>query len=84
MRTFGIKSYFIGDWDNVQEVSGIQLDIRRYTALATRRSRRGYLSKAEKYQAIIAYLKKFEPFQWDNIKTMIENLYHKDVFVLQQ
>ncbi len=84
LRTFGIKSYFIGDRDNVQEISWQQLDMRRFAALATRRSRNGYLSKAEKYQAIIAYLKKFEPFKWDSIKQMIDDLYKKDVFVLQQ
>lgn len=84
LRAFGIRSYFIGDWDNVQEVSWQQLDMHRFATLATRHSRNGYLSKTEKYQAIIAYLKKFEPFKWDSIKHMIGDLYKKDVFVLQQ
>ena len=83
MRTFGIKSYFIGDWDNVQEVSGEQIDMSRYKSLATRRMR-GYVSKSEKYQAIIAYLKKFEPYQRNAINNMIGELYKKDVFVLQK
>lgn len=84
LHSFGIEHYFIGDWDNIQDTGNQAIDMHYYEN-RMRRSRRygGYMSKSEKYKAIIQFLKSHEPKHWDEITETIEDLYKKHVFILQ-
>ncbi len=84
LRTFGIESYFIWDRDNIQDTGNQAINMHYYEKKALQHTRNWYLSKSEKYQAIIDYLKKYEPHHWQEIETMIEELYKKNIFILQQ
>lgn len=85
LNSFGIESYFIGDWDNIQDTGNQSIDMHYYEN-RMRRSRRygGYMSKSEKYKAIIQFLKSHEPKHWDEITATIEDMYRKHIFILQQ
>lgn len=85
LRTFGIESYFIGDRDNIQDTGNETINMHYYERLALRHnSHKWYMSKSEKYQAIIGYLEKYEPERRAEIKNTITELYKRNIFVLQQ
>ncbi|MEI7477461.1 MAG: hypothetical protein WCJ81_02840 [bacterium] len=44
----------------------------------------GFETKSDKYQAIIEYLKLYEPKHWDDIQASITDLYKRNVFILQR
>lgn len=87
LNSFGIDSYFIGDWDNIQDTGNQAIDMNYY-ANRMRRARWfggwGYQTKSDKYKNIIRYLKTHEPKHWDEIEETIKWLYRKHIFVLQQ
>ncbi len=84
LRTFGIESYFIGDRDNIQETWNQSIDMHYYERLAAKYKTNWFTSKSDKYKSIIAYLEENEPDHWKKIKDTIENLYKKNIFILQQ
>jgi uncharacterized protein YozE (UPF0346 family) len=85
LNSFGIQSYFIGDWDNIQDTWNQAIDMHYYENRMRRTRWYGwYMSKSEKYKSIITYLKSREPKHRDEITRTIEDLYKKHIFILQQ
>ncbi len=85
LNSFGIQSYFIWDWDNIQDTGNQSIDMHYYENRMRRSRGYGwYMSKSEKYKNIIKYLKSREPKHRDDIKHTIEELYKKHIFILQQ
>ena len=84
LTNFGIQSYFIWDWDNIQDTGHGAIDMHRYERAIIRHEGHGFETKSDKYKAIIWYLKTHEPSHWKAIRTTIEWLYKKWIFILQQ
>lgn len=87
LNSFGIDSYFIGDWDNIQDTWNQAIDMNYYANRMRRVRGYGwgwYQTKSDKYKNIIKYLKTREPKHWDEIEKTIKWLYDKHIFILQQ
>lgn len=74
---FGLQSYFIGDWDNIQD-TGVRVDMESY------RKHIETLPKTKRYPTIIQLLQATSPEKWNEIVSFIEQLYHEDIFLLKQ
>lgn len=74
---FGLESYFIGDWDNIQD-TGVKIDMKAY-----RKHLEG-LPKTRKYPTVIQLLKEESPEKWNEIVQLIDQLYDEDIFLLKQ
>lgn len=74
---FGIQSYFIGDWDNIQD-TGLRVDMNQY-----KKQIEG-VAKTKKYPTVIELIKAMAPEKWDEIVAFIDQLYKEDIFLLKQ
>ncbi len=74
---FGLQSYFIGDWDNIQD-TGVRIDMKAY-----RKHIEG-LPKTKRYPTVIQLLQEESPQKWKEIVNLIDDLYDDNIFLLKQ
>lgn len=80
---FGIKTYFIWDWDNVIENHIIDPhEMHKYTELAKKHYSTNYIKKEKFYVKIITTIKEVFPKKYNYILKQIESFYNKWIFIL--
>lgn len=82
---FGIKSYFVGDWDNVVENHIINpQEMHEYTNLAKEHYATNYIKKEKFYVRIIATIRDVFPEKYIYILKQIKSFYSKWIFILSK
>ena len=74
---FGLQSYFIGDWDNIQD-TGVKVDMKAY-----RKYIEG-LPKTRRYPTMIQMIQAHNPEKWQEIIAFIDELYNENIYLLKQ
>ena len=87
LARFGLKSFFIGDWDNIVDYWFLtQNDLNYYHKQA--RTHYIGLKKSGKthrhYNKLVDTLRNMFPQKYRNLITKIDNLYKKNVFILKK
>lgn len=74
---FGLQSYFIGDWDNIQE-TGVKVDMSKYRKYVEK------IPKTQRYPTLIQMIQEHHPEKWQEIISFIDELYVEGIFLLKQ
>ena len=87
LARFGLKSFFVGDWDNIVDYGFLtQNDLNYYHKQA--RAHYVGLKKSWKthrhYNKLVDTLKNMFPQKYKNLIAKINNLYKKNVFILKK
>ena len=88
LRKFGLKTYYIGDWDNVVEAGIIHdLKLRSYKKAAHRLYMKGNIKfsyqKTKKYAKLVNAIKRLYPEDYKIIVRKIKKLYDQWTFIMQ-
>ena len=86
LAKFGIQTYYIGDWDNIQE-EGVDIDLNAMTK-AARNYNQGQLKlradpHAQKYSQLVRYIYDHRPDETQKIMSTIHKLYAQREYLLQ-
>ena len=85
LMKFGIKSYFVWDWDNVIENHIIDpQEMHEYTELAKAHYSTNYIKKDKFYVRIISTIRDIFPKKYEYILKQINSFYSKWIFILSK
>lgn len=74
---FGLQSYFIGDWDNIQD-TGVKVDMSKYRKYVEK------IPKTKRYPTLIQMIQEHNPAKRQEIIAFIDELYVEGIFLLKQ